>query len=40
MALTWDPQMGRFRYIWVSHVNSERTEKFREGTAAKNGTSY
>lgn len=29
--LTQDPQIGRSRHIWVSHVNSERSEKFGAG---------
>lgn len=33
--LTQDPQMGRSRHIWVSHVNSERSEKFGGGYCSK-----
>lgn len=34
--LIQNPPMGRCRYIWVSNVNYENSEKFGEGTAVKN----
>lgn len=35
--LTQDPRMGRSRYIWVSHVNSEGSKSLGKDTSAKMG---